>query len=63
MKTRIKMHQQPGDISKQRKQAMLEGRDPRRKVAKSFKRELLKRERTVLRERTRKEIARQLEDS
>ena len=62
MKTRFKTHQQPGDISKGAKQSMLEGRDPRRKLAKSFKREHLKRERVVLRERTRKEIARQLED-
>ena len=62
MRTRIKTHQQPGDISKACKQAMLEGRDPRRKLSKSFKRELLKRERVVLRERTRKEIQRQFDD-
>ena len=60
MKARIKMHQQPGDIPVFKKAAMLEGRDPRRKLAKSFKREHLKRERTVLRERTRKEVESQL---
>jgi len=62
LRTRFKTHQQPGDISKAGKQAMLEGRDPRRKLSKSFKKEHLKRERVVLRERTCREIQRQLDD-
>jgi hypothetical protein len=56
------MHQQPGDISKGAKIAMMEGRDPRRKLSKSFKKDVLARERTVLRERTRSDVKTALED-
>ena len=63
MKTRIKTGHTPGDVSKSVKQAMLEGRHPERRRSKAYKRELLKKERTVLRERTRVEVARQLDDS
>jgi len=57
MKTRIKTHQMPGDVSKRVKQAMLEGRHPDRKRAKAFKRYLIRaRERAVIKGHTRQEI-------
>ena len=49
----------PGDVSKKTKQAMLEGRHPDKKRAKSFKKEILARERAVQKERTVKEIKRE----
>lgn len=55
MKTRIKTHQMPGDVSKRTKQAMLEGRHPDKKRAKTFKKVVLSRERAVLKRRARKE--------
>ena len=59
MKTRMKMHQQPGDVGVQTKAAMLEGKHPEKKRSKSFKKMHLARERAVLVERTRKEIDRE----
>jgi len=59
VKTRIKTRQMPGDVSKKTKQAMLEGRHPDKKRAKSFKKEILARERAVQKERTVKEIKRE----
>jgi hypothetical protein len=58
MKTRIKTHQMPGDVSKREKQAMLEDRPTsrglNRKQRKNYKKwMLLSRERAVLKERTR----------
>jgi hypothetical protein len=62
VKTRIKTRQMPGDVSKQTKQAMLEGRHPDKKQSKSFKKDyVLSRERAVQKERTIKEIKRELE--
>ena len=61
MKARLKTGQTPGDVSPQVKAAMLEGRHPNKKRSKSFKKMILARERTVLRERTRIEVQRQLE--
>jgi hypothetical protein len=55
MKTRIKTRQMPGDVSKQEKQAMLEGRHKDKTRAKSFKKEILSRERAVEKERQMKE--------
>lgn len=52
----IKWHHTPGDISKGVKIAMMEGRHPNRKRAKSFRRMVRARLRAVLRERTRVEI-------
>lgn len=72
MKTRIKTHQMPGDVSKFTKQAMLEKNQTRaehshrpkldKKRTKSFKKELLQRERAVIKERTKKIIENQTED-
>jgi hypothetical protein len=63
MKTRIKMRQMPGDVSKQMKASMMEGTTARhypavnKQSGKKWKKELvLSRERAVLKERTRKEI-------
>lgn len=56
MKTRIKTHQMPGDVSKQTKQAMLEGRHPSPKRSKTFKTMVHDRERAVLKERTQAEL-------
>jgi hypothetical protein len=56
MKPRIKMRAMPGDISKGAKIAMLEGRDPRKKVSKSFKNLIRMRERATLKQRTEEEI-------
>ena len=63
MKTRIKMHQMPGDVSKQMKASMMEGTTHRyyptvsKSSGKKWKKEIiLSRERAVLKERTRKEI-------
>jgi hypothetical protein len=56
MKTRIKTHQMPGDVGKDTKQAMLEGRHPNKKGSKNLKKALVSRERAVLKERTRKEV-------
>jgi hypothetical protein len=50
----------PGDVSKKTKQAMLEGRHPDKKRAKSFKKNyVLSRERAVQKERTVKEVKRE----
>jgi len=50
VKSRIKTHQMPRDVTKQEKQAMLEGRDTDRGITrsqrKSWKKTLLARERT-----------------
>ena len=48
----MKTHQQPGDVGKRVKQAMLEGRHPDRKRSKAFRKVHLARERAVLKERT-----------
>jgi hypothetical protein len=53
----IKTHQMPGDVTKQEKAAMLEGKHKDRKRSKSFKKTIKSRERAVLRERARREIA------
>jgi hypothetical protein len=52
------MGMQPGDVSKQEKAAMLEGRSTRvsRSAAKTFKKVVRAKERAVLKERARKEI-------
>lgn len=62
MKPRIKMHQLPGDVWKGEKIAMLEGRHESRERSKSFKRLVRMREKAVLKERTRLEVARELEE-
>ncbi len=63
MKPRIKHGQLPGDIGKCRKIAMREGRDSDKKRGKNFKKiAVIAKERAVLKERTRKEIDRQIED-
>lgn len=51
MKTKIKTHSYPGDISRQAKTAIMEGRHPEAKRANALKKEVLKRERAVLKER------------
>lgn len=56
MKSRYKMHQQPGDYGIQTKASMLEGKYPNKNQSKSFKKMHLMRERAVLKERFRKEI-------
>jgi len=40
MKPRIKMRQMPGDVSKQEKIDMMEGKHPDKKRSKSFKKEI-----------------------
>lgn len=59
----IKMHQMPGDIGKREKISMLEGRCLDRRRAKAYRKMIRSRERTVLRERTRNEIEKQLEEA
>ncbi len=63
MKTRIKMRQMPGDVSKQEKTSMMEGTTHRyyktvsKSSGKKWKKEfVLSRERAVLKECTRKTI-------
>lgn len=56
MNLRIKTGQVPGDLSKQQKQAMLEGR-AKRNHAKTFKKVVRMKEKAVLKERTRKRIS------
>lgn len=51
----VKMHQMPGDVSKGTKIAMMEGRSTKR--SKSFRKTVRLKERAVLRERSRREIA------
>lgn len=67
MKTRIKTHQMPGDVSKQMKASMLEGTTHRyyptitKQSGRKWKKwAIISRERAVLKERTRKEIHAQL---
>jgi len=56
MKPRIKMHDMPGDIPKQAKIDMLEGRDHRINVVKAYKAMLRMRERATLKRRAEQEI-------
>jgi len=56
MKTRVKMHQLPGDVHKSEKIAMMEGKHPEKKRSKSFKKMVRAKERAVLKRRTKKEI-------
>ena len=56
MKPRVKTHQMPGDVPKQVKQAMLEGRHPDKNRSRAFKSALRARERAVLKERTQREV-------
>lgn len=56
MKSRLKTHDMPGDIPQCEKEAMLEGRHPDRRRAKSYRKMLRTKERAVLRERARNEI-------
>jgi hypothetical protein len=57
MKTRIKTHSFPGDVNRKTKTAMLEGRHPNKKQAKSLKKNyVLSRERAVLKVRTAREL-------
>lgn len=56
MKTRYRMHQQPGDHSRRTKASMLEGKHPNKKVSKSFKKCHLLRERAILKRRASQEI-------
>jgi hypothetical protein len=51
MKPRVKFHSMPGDISKQEKISMLEGKHPDKKRSKSFKKEVRMKEKAVERER------------
>lgn len=64
MKTRIKFHCMSGDVRKGFKIQMLEGKvDPvEAKRAKAYKKEILKRERAVRKEQTKREIKRQTEE-
>ena len=62
MKPRLKMHQFPGDVSKQEKIAMMEKRSTRttgkggKKVGKAFRKKVRMKERAVLKRRTQQEI-------
>jgi hypothetical protein len=56
----IKKGQEPGDICKREKIAMMEDRHPERKRAKGFRRNVREGLRAVLKERTRKEVAKEL---
>lgn len=59
MKSRIKMHQMPGDLPKRDKIALLERRAPLHDQwrVKGYRKMLRSRERAVLKERARKDMA------
>ena len=57
MNLRIKTGQLPGDVSKQTKQAMLEGRHPEKKRSKTMKKVVRMSEKAVLKERMRKHVS------
>lgn len=63
MKTRIKMHQMPGDICKQEKIQMMEHDHESPKRSKAYRKMIQSREKAVLRERTQQIISNQLTES